>query len=200
MKLSRSSVDLSALMCMWCCQAALGLDDCSKRQKNAPFQWWCDPHTVFRSKVGCTCLVSCASLPEINGKFSISTIGLDIWVSVASQIQCVGNLVLWILHITLICMHSRCDDHKSLITGLPPPRPLQKRIRLQASKFISTCCTIWATFRSRAPDRLPVSRKKSLLLWVRGLRCSCITRGWTSWWFSCAPNCYCGRPCGNTHQ
>lgn len=47
-------------------------------------------------------------------------------------------------------MHPRCDDRKSLVTGLPPPRRLQKRIRLQASEFISTCCTIWA----------PVSREE----------------------------------------
>lgn len=78
MKLSRSSVASSALMYLRCCQPSMGLDDCSNwksKQKNTPFQWWCDPHNVFRSKGGCICPVSCASLPEINSNLSINMTG-----------------------------------------------------------------------------------------------------------------------------
>lgn len=145
-------------MCLpWCnCGAVRQLWDWmiavekKKQKQNTPFQWWCDPHTVFRSKVGCTCPGSCASLPEINSNFSISAFGLDLTElpELVKHIQRADNLVTWIIYIALISV--ACIQDVTTANHWSQACPHQKRIRLQASKFISTCCTIWA----------PVSRGK----------------------------------------
>lgn len=208
MKLSRSSVAPSALMHLRCCQPTMGLDDCSNwksKQKNTPFQWWCDPHTVFRSEVGCICPVSCASLPEINSNLSINMIG----GGRSTELKHIQRGWLYVNHVHRCHLQSKAriqdvtiTNHWSQDTPPHPPLPLcplQKRNWLQASKFMSTCCTIWTIFCSRAPDRLPWAAKRACFYEYGALRGSCVTLGWTPWRFSWVPNRYYGRLCGNTH-
>lgn len=153
-------------MYLRCCRPTMGLADCrnwQSKQKNTPFQWWCDPHNAFRSKAGCICPVSCASLPGINSNLSINMIGGGRSTELIKHIQRVWLYVNHVRRHLLSRAHLLKAKHAfkmwpSRIIDHSPP--LQKGNWLQASKFMSTCCTIWTIFCSRAPDRLPRAGKK----------------------------------------